>query len=160
MKQCPPPPEQMHQTKKGNARHFCMAAHISAGADSGLVHSLRAMATGESDVAHNYAVLHAEQTMAFLGAGYTGVACTSAKRSCRRRPNKIRSDIEWSAARWRKEITKTAEGTTKTFTNALERVKAQTRARAARPYRSKSPPPPIGYGEADGRAGGARHDKP
>ena len=41
----------------------------------------------------------------------------------------MRSDIEWNVAQRRSKITKMAEGTLKTLTKALERVKAQIRAR-------------------------------
>ena len=47
---------------------------------------------------------------------------------------KIRSDIEWSVARRRSTITKMADGTVKTLTQALERVKAQIRARVEHPF--------------------------
>jgi IS5 family transposase len=43
---------EMHQTKKGDAWHFGMRAHIGADADSGLVHSVVATAANESGVAH------------------------------------------------------------------------------------------------------------
>jgi len=115
---------EMHQTKKGNEWYFGMKAHIGADADSGLVHSLHASAANESDVAHAHAVLHGEETAAYVDAGYTSVA---------KRPEvvqaqaqgKIRGDIEWSVAKRRSTITKMAEGTLKTLTKALERVKAQ-----------------------------------
>ena len=124
---------EMHQTKKGNEWHFGMKAHIGADADSGLVHSLHATAANEGDVAHTHAVLHGQETMAFLDAGYTGVE---------KRPEvvqaqaqgKIRSDIEWSVAKRRSTITKMAEGTLKTLTKALERVKAQIRSRVEHPF--------------------------
>ena len=124
---------EMHQTKKGNEWHFGMKAHIGADAESGLVHSLQATAANESDVAHAHEVLHGQESMAFLDAGYVGVD---------KRPEviqaqaegKIRSDIEWSVAKRRNTITKMAEGTVKTLTKALERVKAQIRARVEHPF--------------------------
>ena len=71
--------------------------------------------------------------MAFVDAGYTGVD---------KRPEvvkaqaegKIRDDIEWNVAQRRSKITKMAEGTLKTLTKALERVKAQIRARVEHPF--------------------------
>ena len=124
---------EMHQTKKGNEWHFGMKAHIGADADSGLVHSLHTTAANESDVAHTHEVLHGEEAMVFLDAGYTGVD---------KRPEvvqaqaegKIRSDIEWNVAKRRSTITKMAEGTLKTLTKALERVKAQIRSKVEHPF--------------------------
>jgi len=124
---------EMHQTKKGNEWHFGMKAHIGADADSGLVHSLHTTAANESDVAHTHAVLHGEETMAFLDAGYTGVDKREEVAQAQAE-GKIRSDIEWSVARRRSTITKMADGTVKTLTQALERVKAQIRARVEHPF--------------------------
>ena len=124
---------EMHQTRKGNELHFGMKAHIGADADSGLVHSLHATAANESDVAHTHEVLHGEETMVFLDAGYIGV---------QKRPEivkaqaeaKIRDDIEWNVAKRRSTITKMAEGPLKTLTKVLERVKAQLRSRVEHPF--------------------------
>ena len=124
---------EMHQTRKGNEWHFGMKAHIGADADSGLVHSLHATAANESDVAHTHEVLHGEETMVFLDAGYIGV---------QKRPEivkaqaeaKIRDDIECNVAKRRSTITKMAEGPLKTLTKALERVKAQLRSRVEHPF--------------------------
>lgn len=60
--------------QKGNEWHFGIKADIGADAASGLVHSLHATAANESDVAHAHAVLHRQEMVAFLDAGYTGVA--------------------------------------------------------------------------------------
>lgn len=124
---------EMHQTKKGNEWHFGMKAHIGADADSGLVHSLHATPANESDVAHTHEVLHGQETMAFLDAGYTGVDKRPEVAQAQAE-GKIRSDIEWNVAQRRSKITKMAEGTLKTLTKALERVKAQIRARVEHPF--------------------------
>lgn len=124
---------EMHQTKKGNEWHFGMKAHIGADADSGLVHSLHATPANESDVAHTHQVLHGHETMAFLDAGYTGVD-RRAEIVQAQAEGKIRGDIECSVALRRSKITKMAEGTLKTLTKALERVKAQIRARVEHPF--------------------------
>lgn len=124
---------EMHQTKKGNQWYFGMKAHIGADADSGLVHSLHVTPANDSDVAHTHEVLHGEEAMASLDAGYVGVE---------KRPEivqaqaegRIRSDIVWSVAKRRSTITQMAEGTLKTLTQALERVKAQIRARVEHPF--------------------------
>jgi transposase, IS5 family len=124
---------EMHQTKKGNEWHFGMKAHIGADADSGLVHSLHTTAANESDVAHVHEVLHGQEAAAFLDAGYTGVAKREEVMQAQAE-GKIRSDIEWNVAKRRSAITKMAEGTMKTLVKALERVKAQIRARVEHPF--------------------------
>jgi len=124
---------EMHQTKKGNEWHFGMKAHIGADADSGLVHSLHATAANESDVAHTHEVLHGQETNAFLDAGYIGVEKRPEVAQAQAE-GKIRSDIEWNVALRRSTITKMAEGTLKTLTKALERVKAQIRSRVEHPF--------------------------
>ncbi|VTU19855.1 Transposase DDE domain protein [Variovorax sp. SRS16] len=63
----------MHQTKKGNAWHFGMKAHIGVDAQSGLVHSVVATAANVNDVTQAGALLHGEETVAFGDAGYRGV---------------------------------------------------------------------------------------
>jgi transposase, IS5 family len=124
---------EMHQTKKGNEWHFGMKAHIGADAHSGLVHSLHTTAANDSDVAHTHEVLHGHESVAFLDAGYTGVNKREEVIQAQAE-GKIRRDIEWSVARRRGTITKMAEGTVKTLTQALERVKAQIRARVEHPF--------------------------
>jgi len=124
---------EMHQTKKGNQWYFGLKAHIGADADSGLVHSLEVTAANESDIAHTHAVLHGEETLVSGDAGYVGVE---------KRPEivqaqaqgTIRSDIVWSVAQRRGTVTKMAESTLKTLTQALERVKAQIRAGVEHPF--------------------------
>jgi IS5 family transposase len=124
---------EMHQTKKGNEWHFGMKAHIGADADSGLVHSLHTTAANESDVAHAHEVMHGHERQAYLDAGYTGVDKREEILQAQAE-GKIRSDIEWNVAKRRGTITKMAEGTLKTLTKALERVKARIRARVEHPF--------------------------
>jgi len=64
---------EMHQTKKGNAWHFGMKAHIGVDAESGLVHTVVATAANVNDVTRAGALLHGEETVAFGDAGYRGV---------------------------------------------------------------------------------------
>lgn len=64
---------EMHQTKKGNAWHFCMKAHIGVDAQSGLVHTVVATAANVNDVTQAGALLHGQETAAFGDAGYRGV---------------------------------------------------------------------------------------
>ena len=124
---------EMHQTKKGNEWYFGMKAHTGVDAESGLVHRLHTTAANESDIANTLHVLHGEEAWVSADAGYVGVE---------KRPEivqaqaegTIRSDIVWSVAKRRSTITKMAEGTLKTLVQALERVKAQIRARVEHPY--------------------------
>ncbi|WP_102906053.1 MULTISPECIES: IS5 family transposase [unclassified Variovorax] len=64
---------EMHQTKKGNAWHFGMKAHVGVDAQSGLVHTVVGTAANVNDVTQAGALLHGEETVAFGDAGYRGV---------------------------------------------------------------------------------------
>jgi IS5 family transposase len=124
---------EMHQTKKGNAWHFGMKAHIGADADSGLVHSVHATAANEADVAHVHEVLHGQEGAVFADAGYTG-ADKRAEIVEAVEAGEIRADIDWHVAQRRSAIQKMAEGAAKDIRRALERVKAQVRARVEHPF--------------------------
>ena len=63
----------MHQTKKGNQRHFGMKVHIGVDADTGLVHSMSATAANVHDVTEAHNLLHGGETMVWCDAGYQGV---------------------------------------------------------------------------------------
>jgi len=65
---------EMHQTKKGNAWHFGMKAHIGVDADSGLVHTVIGTAANVNDVTQGAALLHGEEEVVFADAGYRGIA--------------------------------------------------------------------------------------
>jgi transposase, IS5 family len=64
---------EMHQTKKGNAWHFGMKAHISVDAESGLVHTVIGTAANVNDVTQGAALLHGEEEVVFADAGYRGI---------------------------------------------------------------------------------------
>jgi IS5 family transposase len=123
---------EMHQTKKGNAWHFGMKAHIGAD-DSGLVDSVHAAAAYESDVAHIHELLHGQEEVVFADAGYTGAykrdEIVEAVGS-----GEIRADIDWHVAQRRSVIQKMNEGPAKNIRRALERIKAQVRARVEHPF--------------------------
>jgi IS5 family transposase len=110
-----------------------MKAHIGADADSGLVHSLHTTSANESDVAHAHAVLHGEEIKAHLDAGYTGVDKREEIIKAQA-DGKIRSDIEWNVATKRGKIKKMPEGALKELVQAVERTKAQIRARVEHPF--------------------------
>jgi transposase, IS5 family len=124
---------EMHQTKKGNAWHFGMKAHIGADTESGLVHSLHTTPANESDVAHAHKVLHGQEAHAHGDAGYTGVEkrpeITQAQEQ-----GKLRADIQWHVARKRGTIKQMADGLLKDLMLAAERAKAQIRARVEHPF--------------------------
>ena len=124
---------EMHQTKKGNAWHFGMKAHIGGDADSGFMYSVHATAAHESDVAHTHAVLHGQEAVVRLDAGYTGVAKRQEIRAAQSE-GKIRSDIPWHVAARRSVINKMAQGPLKVLKKALERVKAQIRSKVEHPF--------------------------
>lgn len=55
---------QMKQSKKGNQWYFCMKAHISVDADSGLVHTVRGTAGSVNDVIEANTLLHGHESEA------------------------------------------------------------------------------------------------
>jgi IS5 family transposase len=63
---------EMHQTKKGNQRHFGMKAHVGVDVASGLVHTLTGTAANEADITQRAALLHGQEEAMFGEAGYTG----------------------------------------------------------------------------------------
>ena len=79
----------MHQTRKGNQWYFVMKAHMGVDADSGLVHTVVGTAANVADITQTGEVLHGEEKIVFLDAGYTGVE--------KREELKDR-DIEWVVA--------------------------------------------------------------
>jgi IS5 family transposase len=124
---------EMHQAKKGKQWHFGMKAHIGADADSGLVHSVHVTPANESDIAHTHRVLHGQEAVVSLDVGYTGIAKREEIRQAQER-GEICQDIDWSVAERRSVLKKMAEGSLKQLRQALERVKAQIRARVEHPF--------------------------
>jgi len=119
---------EMHQTKKRNEWHFGMKAHVGADADSGLVHSLHTTAANESDIAHTHHLLHGEESQVHLDAGYTGVERRDEIKQAQEQGT-IRADISWHVAAKRSKVEKMPAGRWKDLTKAVERKKAQIRAR-------------------------------
>ncbi len=70
---------EMHQTKKGNQRHFGMKAHIGVNAESGLVRSAIGTAANVNDVTQGQALLRGKETVVFADAGYQGAHKRAAK---------------------------------------------------------------------------------
>jgi IS5 family transposase len=116
---------EMHQTKKGNAWHFGMKAHIGVDADSGLAHSVVGTSANVSDLSQAHALLHGHEEEAFGDAGYIGVD---------RRDEMKSKSVKWRVAAKRGKIKATQDGPLKDLVIALERTKAQIRARVEHPF--------------------------
>jgi transposase, IS5 family len=124
---------EMRQTKKGKQWHYGMKAHTGVDMDSGLVHSIKATAANEADVAHAAELLHGQESMVGADAGYQGLNKRDEVLKAQQE-GKIAQDIEWLIAAKRGTITAMAEGAMKTLRTAMERVKAQIRAKVEHPY--------------------------
>ena len=118
---------EMHQTKKGNAWHFGMKAHIGVDLDSGLVHTVVGTAANVADVAQTHALLHGQEKVAFGDAGYQGVE-KRAEIAARF------AAVRWYVAAKRSKVKAMAEGKLKEATQALEKAKAQVRAYVEHPF--------------------------
>ena len=124
---------EMHQTKKGNQWHFGLKAHIGADSDSGAVHSVHVTAANESDVANAHHLLHGDEKHVHADAGFTGVEKRDEVKAAQQQ-GRIKADVNWHVAERRHKIKVMPEGLTKELTQALERVKAQIRARVEHPF--------------------------
>ena len=118
---------EMHQTKKGNAWHFGMKAHVGVDAGSGLVHTVVGTAANVADVAQAHALLHGEEKAVLGDAGYQGVE-KRAEITARF------ADVRWYVAAKRSKVKAMAEGKLKEMTQALEKAKAQMRAYVEHPF--------------------------
>jgi len=117
---------EMHQTKKGNQWHFGMKAHIGVDAESGLVHTVVGTAANVADVAQTAEVLHGEEKVVYLDAGYTGVE--------KREELKDR-DIDWQVATKRSKLKAIPkESPLGTLLRRLESVKASIRSKVEHPF--------------------------
>ncbi len=124
---------EMHQTKKGNEWHFGMKAHIGVDADSGLVHSVIATAANAGDVTQTQHLLHGDETDVFADAGYTGVHKRDEIVEAQAEGN-IDPEVRWHVAIKRGKLKAMPEGRCKELVTALERAKAQIRARVEHPF--------------------------
>lgn len=115
---------EMHQTKKGNAWHFGMMAHLGVDAASGLVHSMVGTAANEADVSQAHALLHGHEEHAFGDAGYTGGE---------KRDEMQGKSVKWQVAVKRGKIKAMRDGAVKDLLIAVERAKARIRARVEHP---------------------------
>lgn len=120
-------------TKKGNQWHFGLKAHIGADADSGAVHSVHVTAANESDVANAHHLLHGEECDVHADAGFTGVDKRDEIKAAQDE-GRIKTDVNWHIAQRRHQLKAMPEGLIKQLKQALERVKAQIRARVEHPF--------------------------
>ena len=114
-------------TKKGNAWHFGMKAHIGVDLHSGVVHSLTGTAANVADIAETHHLLHGQEKNVLADAGYQGVE----KRA------EIQAkfpQVNWLVARKRSKVKKMTEGRLKELTQAVEKQKAQLRAFVEHPF--------------------------
>ncbi|MBN3751256.1 IS5 family transposase [Burkholderia sp. Se-20373] len=116
---------EMHQTKKGNEWHFGMKAHIGVDAESGLVHSVVGTSANVADVSQAHALLHGHEEEAFGDAGYIGVD---------KRDEMKGKLVKWRVAAKRGKIKAMQDGPLKDLVVAVERTKAQIRARVEHPF--------------------------
>jgi IS5 family transposase len=119
---------QMHQTRKGNQWYFGMKAHIGVDLDSGLVHSLSATAANVSDISETHKLLHGEEEMAFVDAGYTSIEQREEMKDCK---------ATWYVAmkRGKRKKLKEAGGPLGEANEAVEQSKASIRAVVEHPFR-------------------------
>jgi len=116
---------EMHQTRKGNQWYFGMKAHIGADADSGLVHTVVGTAANVADVTQVEHLLHGEEEVVFLDAGYIGADKREAVKERK---------LDWHIAMKRGKIKTMDEGPLKELTVRAERLKAQIRSRVEHPF--------------------------
>ena len=118
---------EMHQTKKGNAWHFGMKAHIGVDTQSGLVHTVSGTAANVADIAQTHELLHGEEKHVFADAGYTGVE--------KREELAAKAEkVKWYVAMKRGKRKAMAEGVLKDASEAFEKAKAQVRALVEHPF--------------------------
>jgi IS5 family transposase len=118
---------EMHQTKKGNAWHFGMKAHIGVDADSGLVHTVVATAANVNDVTQAHALLHGEEANVFGDSGYQGIE---------NRDETQGIEVDWHVSmRPGKRRALDKAKPLGRLQDELERVKARIRAKVEHPFR-------------------------
>ena len=111
---------EMHQTKKGNQWYFGMKGHIGVDSQSGLVHTVTGTAAHVGDVTETAKLLHGEDQVVFLDAGYTGIE---------KRAEVKEKKVKWLVAMKRGKLKAMPEDRLKTLTGQLERAKASVRAK-------------------------------
>ena len=116
---------EMHQTKKGNAWHFGMKAHIGVDAESGLVHTVIGTAANVADVTQAQDLLHGDETDVFADAGYQGTA---------KREESLGTPVNWHVAmRPGKRRELAGHGWAQKL-EWVEQIKASIRAKVEHPF--------------------------
>ncbi|MCR5259153.1 MAG: IS5 family transposase [Desulfovibrio sp.] len=113
---------EMHQTRKGNQRHFGMKSHIGVDAGSGLVHTVVNTAASVSDVTKTGGLTRDDD-----GAVYGDSGCTGAEK----RPE-IAGDAKKSVATFR--INKRKSMVTAKWDKAIEARKSGVRSKVEHPF--------------------------
>lgn len=118
---------EMKQTKKGNAWHFGMKAHIGVDLASGLVHTVEGTSANVADVVQAQALLHGQEKEVYADAGYQGVE---------KRPEIAArfGAVRFEVAAKRGKIKALAEGRRKELLVGIERCKAQLRVYVEHPF--------------------------
>ena len=114
-------------SRKGNAWHFGMKAHVGVDAGSGLVHPVVGTAANVADVVQAHALLHGQEKAVLGDAGYQGVE-KRAEITARF------AGVRWFVAAKRRKVKAMVEGKLKEATQALEKAKAQMRAYVEHPF--------------------------
>jgi len=118
---------EMHQTKKGNAWHFGMKAHIGVDAKSGLTHSFTTTAANEHDLNQAEQLLHGDESFVFADSGYRGAE---------KRDELQDAQVEWHIAEQPSKVRalKKKPRINKVPIN-IEYLKASIRAKVEHPFR-------------------------
>ena len=118
---------QMHQTKKGNQYYFGMKAHIGVDDESGLVHHVVGTAANVADVTQVDKLLHGDENVVCMDAGYTGVE---------KRPEHADRKVIWQVAARRSTYKKLDKRSALyKAKRKIEKAKAQVRAKVEHPFR-------------------------
>ena len=113
---------EMHQTKKGNQRHFGMKAHIGVDSETGIVHSMSTTSANVHDVTEAHHLLHGGETVVWGDAGYQGVG---------KREENLGLEVEWRVAMRPGRRRKLAPGSEEAL---AEKAQAQVRAKVEHPF--------------------------
>lgn len=116
---------EMHQSKKGNDRHFALKAHIGVDAASGLVHTGIGTAGNVSDVTHAHELLHGDEVAAMGDAGYQGVE---------KREENLGKSVTWLGAMKRSKRKALPNNKLGRMTEKLKHLKASVRAKVEHPF--------------------------
>ena len=113
---------EIHQAKKGNQWYFGMKVHVGVDADTGLVHSVSAMAANAQDVTDPHNLLHGGETEVWCDAGYQGV---------HKREEDLGREVGWQAAMRTGQRRYLDQGSDAAL---AERFKASVRAKVEHPF--------------------------